>query len=81
MQGLGLIYDRRHREHLIALDLEEIKEDEGVEGFLAVMGLHCYVRAFSSCTSRDCSSVAACRLPIAVASPISAHRLSGRRLQ
>ena len=32
VQGLGLIYDRRYREHLIALDLEEIKEDEGVGG-------------------------------------------------
>lgn len=31
VQGLGLIYDRRHREHLIALDLEEI-EAEGVGG-------------------------------------------------
>lgn len=32
VQGLGLIYDRRYRQHLIALDLEEIKEDEGVGG-------------------------------------------------
>ena len=32
VQGLGLIYDRRYREHLIALDLEEIKEDVGVGG-------------------------------------------------
>ena len=41
VQGLGLIYDRRHREHLIALDLEEI-EAEGVgwggEGFFGCDG-------------------------------------------
>ena len=43
--------------------------------FLAVLGLHCCARAFSSCGERGLLFVAVCRLLIAVASLIVEHGL------
>ena len=41
--------------------------------FLAVLGLRCCVRAFSSCSERGLLFVAVCRLLIAVASLVAEH--------
>ena len=49
--------------------------------FLAALGLHCCVRAFSSCGERGLLFVAVCRLLIAVASLVSEHRLQACGLQ
>ena len=43
--------------------------------FVAVLGLHCCVRAFSSCGERGLLLVAVCRLLTAVASLVAEHRL------
>ena len=43
--------------------------------FLAVLGLHCCVSAFSGFGSRGYALVAACRLLIAGASLVAEHRL------
>ena len=43
--------------------------------FLAVLGLHCCARAFSSCGEWGLLLVAMCRLLIAVASLVAEHRL------
>ena len=43
--------------------------------FLAVLGLHCCTRAFSSCVERGLLFVVVCRLLIAVASLIAEHGL------
>ena len=41
---------------------------------LAVLGLHCFVWAFSSCSEPGSFFIAVCRLLIAVASLIAKHR-------
>ena len=43
--------------------------------YLAVLGLHCCARAFSSCSEQGLLFVAACRLLIAVASLVAEHGL------
>ena len=43
--------------------------------FLAVLGLHCCVRAFSSCSERGLLFVAVCMLLIAVASLVAEYGL------
>ena len=43
--------------------------------FLAVLGLHCCVQAFSVCSERGLLFVAVCELLIAVASLIVKHGL------
>ena len=43
--------------------------------FLAAMGLHCCVQAFSSCSEQGLLFVAVCRLLIAAASLVVEHRL------
>ena len=43
--------------------------------FLAALGLHCYVQAFSSCSERGLLFIAVCGLLIAVACLIAEHRL------
>ena len=43
--------------------------------FLAVLGLRCCARAFSSCGKRGLLFVAVCRLLIAVASLVAEHGL------
>ena len=48
--------------------------------FLAVLGLRCCVRAFSSCGERGLLFVAASGLLIAVASLVMEHRPQERRL-
>ena len=49
--------------------------------FLAVLGLHCCVWAFSVVVSGGCSPVVVHRLFIAVASLVSEYRLQGARTQ
>ena len=49
--------------------------------FLAVLGLHCWARALSSCGERGPLSAAVHRPLIAVASPAAEHRLQARRPQ
>ena len=49
--------------------------------FLAVMGLRCCIRAFSSCSERWLLFVVVRRLLIAVASLVAEHRLQARGLQ
>ena len=49
--------------------------------FLAVLGLHCCVQAFSSCGEQGLLFVAVCRLLIAVASFVVDHGLQARGLQ
>ena len=48
--------------------------------FLAVLGLRCYGRAFSSCGERGLLPVAVCGLLIAVASLVAEHGLQAHRL-
>ena len=48
---------------------------------LAALGLHCYTRAFSSCSEPELLIVAVCRLLIAVASLVAEHRLLAHGLQ
>ena len=43
--------------------------------FLAVLGLHCCARAFSSCCERELLFVAVCGLLIEVASLVAEHGL------
>ena len=43
--------------------------------FLAVLGLHCCARAFSSCREQGLLFVAVCRVLIAVASLVAEHGL------
>ena len=43
--------------------------------FLAVLGLHCCTRAFSSCSERVLLFVVVRGLPIAVAYPVAEHGL------
>ena len=45
--------------------------------FLAVLGLHCCVQAFSSCGEQGLHFIAVCRLLIAVSSLAVEHRLWG----
>ena len=49
--------------------------------FLAALGLHCCVRAFSSCSEQGLLFVAVSRLLIAVASLVVEHGLWARGLQ
>ena len=49
--------------------------------FLAVLGLCCCTRAFSSCGERGLLFVAVCGLLITVASLVAEHRLEARGLQ
>ena len=49
--------------------------------FLAVLGLRCCMRAFSSCGERGLLFVAVHRFLIAVASLVAEHRLSACGLQ
>ena len=49
--------------------------------FLAVLGLHCCVRFFSSCGERGLLFVAVRGLLVAVSSLVAKHRLYARRLQ
>ena len=43
--------------------------------FLAVLGLHCCARAFSSCSKRGLLFVVVCRLLVVVASLVAEHGL------
>ena len=43
--------------------------------FLAALGLHCCVQAFSSCGEQGLLFIAMCRLLIVVASLVTEHRL------
>ena len=47
--------------------------------FLAVLGLCCCVRAFSSCGEQGLLFIAVCGLLIVVASPVAEHRALGVR--
>ena len=49
--------------------------------FMAVLGLRCSERTFSSCGERGLLFVAVCRLLIAVPSLVAEHGLQARRLQ
>ena len=48
--------------------------------FLAALGLHCCMRAFSSCSEQGLLFVAVCGLLIAVASLVAEHTLQARGL-
>ena len=49
--------------------------------FLTLLGLHCCVRAFPSCSEQGLLFVAVCGLPIAVASLVMEHGIQACKLQ
>ena len=49
--------------------------------FMTVLGLHCYMWAFSSCSKQGYSKVGLCMLLIAVASFVAEHGSGAHKLQ
>ena len=72
---LYFLHPERGPEPSVVLENGYLKKKKIIYVFLAALGLHCCVRAFSSCGEQGLLFIAVCGLLIAAASLVAEHGL------